>query len=90
MALGIIFWCLIAAYAVLVAFTFANFATKAQLDRIEIGMSKAEVIAILGRPDFTGDEERLFYFWVWGAPDPARLVFDVDGRLKRGPYEEIR
>ena len=64
--------------------------TKENFDRIEIGMTRAEVEAILGPPTdmlspFAGDDEPI---WESDRADEAQIRFDENNRVKSKDWDE--
>lgn len=56
--------------------------TPGQISRIQTGMTKSEVVAILGRPHFRNESDDGWHYWAWSnGGDPYFLSFDDDGYL---------
>ena len=57
--------------------------TKYQEEQLRVGMTKDEVVQVLGKPHDSGDMKSDFWIY-WTHPrtfDPLKLGFDKDGRL---------
>ena len=55
--------------------------TNEEISRILPGMTKAEVIEILGRPDGRDSDDNCWHYYRSGDWDPYWISFDDDGRV---------
>jgi len=54
--------------------------TAAQESQLKMGMSRAEVLQILGQPHHTYGDSSCIY-WSWATWDPLHLAYDGSDRL---------
>ncbi len=55
--------------------------TNEEIRRIQPGMTKAEVIEILGRPDGRDSDDNCWHYYRSEDRDPYWISFDDDGRV---------
>ena len=88
MHLGVIFWSLVAVAILYYAYLGMHRISLSHIKQLQVGMTKVEVIAILGKPfgkQPPGREEGWYYLAWDNGMDPYYLWFDDSGKLVAFP-----
>lgn len=87
MVLGVVFWSGVVVVGILIGIAIWSIVTDRQIKLLHKGMTREEVIAILGTPKHSDGNS--FEYSQWSQDWPLALLFNEDGKLiKIGYFDE--